>query len=119
VPGPGGGTHDLMYSYAPQLYIFNGFLQSLIGLDVYRDLTGDTRASALYQAGYGNAKVIVPQSDTGSWSLYSLGGPESTVEYHTLLRDFLDTLCRRRGNAVYCDTAARFTAYLDRAAAAG
>jgi hypothetical protein len=119
VPGPGGGTHYLMYSYAPQLFIFNGFLQSLIGLDVYRDLTGDTRASALYQAGYGNAKVIVPQSDTGSWSLYSLGGPESTVEYHTLLRDFLETLCRRRGNAVYCDTAARFTAYLDRAAAAG
>jgi D-glucuronyl C5-epimerase C-terminus len=113
VPGPGGGTHYLMYSYAPQLFIFNGFLQSLIGLDVYRDLTGDTRASALYQAGFGNARVIIPLSDTGSWSLYSLGGPESTVDYHTLLRDFLDTLCRRRGNAVYCDTAARFARYLE------
>ena len=112
VPGPGGGTHYLMYSYAPQLYIFNGFLQALIGLDVHRDLSGDTRATALYQAGYGNAKVIVPQSDTGSWSRYSLGGPLSTVEYHTLLRDFLETLCRRRGNAVYCETAARFTQYL-------
>jgi D-glucuronyl C5-epimerase C-terminus len=112
VPGPGGGTHYLTYSYAPQLFIFNGFLQSLIGLDTYRELTGDARGSTLYKAGYGNAKVIVPLSDTGSWSLYSLGGPLSTVEYHTLLRDFLGVLCRRRGNAVYCDTEARFTQYL-------
>jgi hypothetical protein len=107
-----GGTHYLMYSYAPQLFIFNGFLQSLVGLDVYGDLTGDLRGGALFRAGHGNAKAIVPLSDTGTWSLYSIGGPESTVEYHTLLRDILGILCRRQGNAVYCDHEARFTQYL-------
>ena len=107
-----GGTHFLMYSYAPDLVIFNGFLQSLTGLDDYRDFTGDPRGTTLFRAGHGNAKAIVPLSDTGTWSRYSLGGPLSTVEYHTLLRDVLDSLCHRQGSAVYCDTAARFTTYL-------
>ncbi len=107
-----GGTHYLMYSYAPQLFIFNGFLQSLIGLDAYGDLTGDPRGTTLFRAGNGNGKAIVPLSDTGTWSLYSIGGPESTVEYHTLLRDFLGILCRRNGTRVYCDHEARYTQYL-------
>ena len=107
-----GGTHYLMYSYAPRLFIFNGFLQSLVGLDDYRDFTGDPRGTTLFRAGHGNAKAIVPLSDTGSWSRYSVDGPDSTLEYHVLLRDILDSLCHRQGNAVYCDTAARFTGYL-------
>jgi hypothetical protein len=32
------GTHYLTYSYAPDLFIFNGFLQALVGLDDYRDV---------------------------------------------------------------------------------
>ena len=108
-----GGTHFLMYSYAPELFIFNGFLQSLVGLDDYRDFTGDPRGTTLFRAGHGNAKAIIPLSDTGSWSRYSVGGPESTLGYHVLLRDILGSLCRRQGNPVYCETAARFTQYLD------
>ena len=107
-----GGTHFLMYSYAPKLFIFNGFLQSLVGLDDYRDFTGDPRGTTLFRAGHGNAKAIVPLSDTGSWSRYSVGGPESTLEYHTLLRDILGSLCHRQGSPVYCETEARFTQYL-------
>ena len=107
-----GGTHYLMYSYAPKLLIFNGFLQSLVGLDAYGDLTGDPRGGTLFRGGHGNAKVIVPLSDTGSWSLYSVGGPLSTLEYHTLLRDILGVLCRRQGAAVYCDHEQRYTSYL-------
>ena len=106
------GTHYLMYSYAPQLFIFNGFLQSLVGLDVYGDLTGDPRGATLFRAGNPHGKAIVPLSDTGSWSRYSLGGPDSTVEYHTLLRDILGTLCDRTRNTIYCDHEARYTQYL-------
>jgi hypothetical protein len=72
----------------------------------------DPRAETLFRVGNRNAKAIVPLSDTGTWSLYSIGGPESTLEYHALLRDFLKTLCRRRGVTLYCDTADRFTQYL-------
>jgi hypothetical protein len=96
-----GGTHYLVYSYAPQLFIFGGFLQSLIGLDAYGDLTGDARGGTLFRAGHGNAKAIVPLSDTGSWSRYSVGGPDSTLEQHALLTDVLGILCRRQGSAVY------------------
>ena len=38
--------------------------------------------------------------------------PESTLEYHVLLRDFLKDLCNRVGATLYGDTANRFTAYL-------
>ena len=106
-----GGTHFLMYSFAPQLFIFNGMLQALIGLDDYRDLTGDPRGTTLFRAGHGNAIAILPLADTGSWSRYSVGGPLSTPEYHALLTDMAASLCKRQGNPVYCDTAARFTAY--------
>src|SRR4051794_22208560 len=108
----GTGTHYLMYSYAPDLFIFNGFLQSLVGLDDYRDITGDPRGTTLFRAGHANARAIVPLSDTGSWSLYSVGGPLSPLEYHVLLRDILNNLCKRTHSDTYCLTAATFTAYL-------
>ena len=107
-----GGTHYLVYSYAPQLFIFGGFLQSLIGLDDYRDLTGDSaRGNTLFRAGHGNAKAILPLADTGSWSRYSLGGPLSTPDQHALLSDVTDSLCHRTSSDVYCPIAARFASY--------
>jgi D-glucuronyl C5-epimerase-like protein len=106
------GTHYLMYSYAPSLFIFNGFLQALVGLDDYRDYTGDARGTTLFRAGHSHARWLVPQSDTGVWSRYSLGGPQSTREYHVLLRDILANLCKRIGTPEYCTTADRFTQYL-------
>jgi len=107
-----GGSHYLVYSYAPQLFIFGGFLQSLIGLDAYGDLTGDPRGTTLFRAGNGNGKAIVPLPDTGSWSRYSIDGPDSTRDQHALLTDVLGTLCRRQGTAAYCAYAARYEQYL-------
>ena len=45
-------------------------LQALIGLDDYRDNTGDPRGTTLFRAGHGNAIAILPLADTGSWSRY-------------------------------------------------
>ena len=106
------GTHYLMYSYAPDLFIFNGFLQALVGLDDYRDATGDPRGTTLFRAGHAHARWLVPYADTGAWSRYSLAGPLSTLEYHVLLRDILATLCKRIGTDVYCTTAQRFSDYM-------
>lgn len=106
------GTHYLMYSYAPDLFIFNGFLQALVGLDDYRDYTGDTRGTTLFRAGHSHARWLTPQSDTGSWSRYSLNGPDSTRSYHELLTDILKNLCSRIGTPEYCTTAEKFTQYL-------
>jgi D-glucuronyl C5-epimerase C-terminus len=105
------GSHYLIYSFAPSLRVLNGFLQSVIGLYDFSQLTGDSRARALFEAGEAEARVDVPRYDTGAWSLYSLER-ESDVSYHTLVRDFLRNLCERLNTPVYCDTADRFTEYL-------
>jgi D-glucuronyl C5-epimerase C-terminus len=100
-----------VYSCAPQLFIFGGFLQNLTGMDDYRDHTGDATGATLFRAGHYNAIAILPAADTGSWSRYSVGGPDSTLEQHLVLTDVLDSLCHRQGSPVYCGTAARFAGY--------
>jgi len=108
--GPLGGVHYLQYSFAPRLYIFNAFFQSLIGLHDYGKLTGNARATRLFKRGELEARREVAYSDTGKWSRYSFRGPESTQEYHELLREILQGLGRRLGG-VYCTYATRYRRY--------
>jgi hypothetical protein len=106
-----GGVHYAQYSFAPSLRIINGFVQSLVGLHDYAELTGNQRAQKLFEAGNAEAQREVPTYDTGAWSLYSRGSSmhESDLNYHVLLRDFLNSICDRTEIAVYCKTAQRFT----------
>ena len=109
--GPGGGVHYLQYSFAPRLYIFNAFLQSLIGLHDFGKLAGDERATGLYREAEPEAREEVPLSDVGDWSRYSYAGAESNRDYHELLREFLASMCTRRLGDLYCDFAARYRGY--------
>jgi hypothetical protein len=109
--GPAGGVHYLQYSFAPRLWIFNAFLQSLIGLHDFAEITGDERARRLYNQAEPEARKEVPLSDVGDWSRYSYAGNESTAEYHELLREFLQSMCTRRLGAEYCDYARRYRGY--------
>jgi hypothetical protein len=115
VPVP-GGVHYAQYSFAPGLRILNGFVQSVVGLHDYAEISGNARAEGLYEAGLREAEREVPAYDTGAWSLYSRGtsSSESNLNYHVLLRDFLTSLCQRSQGAVFCDTAQRFTDDLKR-----
>jgi hypothetical protein len=106
------GARYLIYSYAPSMAVANAFVQTLVGLHDYADIAGDRAARRLYRAGDRQARHDVRASDTGAWSLYQLGGAESDLGYHTLLRDFLRNLCDRSETDVYCETAAGFTGYL-------
>src|SRR5215208_338728 len=72
--GPRGGVHYLQYSFAPQLYIFNAFLQSLIGLYDFDRVVGDPEARRLFDEAEPEAREEVPFSDVGDWSLYNYGG---------------------------------------------
>ena len=108
--GPMGGVHYLQYSFAPRLYIFNAFFQSLIGLYDYGRLTKDARATALFQQAEPEARRELPFSDVGDWTRYSFRGRESTQEYHELLREVAQGLGRRIGEP-YCATAARYRGY--------
>jgi D-glucuronyl C5-epimerase C-terminus len=109
-----GGAHYVQYSFWPSLRIANGFVQSLVGLYDVARITGDPRAAQLFAEGDRAARAELPSYDTGAWSLYSRGAitRESDLHYHTLLRDFLASLCDRTRVADYCDTEARFTGYL-------
>jgi hypothetical protein len=109
--GPGGGVHYLEYSFAPRLFIFNGFLQALIGLHDFGKLTGEARATALFQQAEPEARAEVPLSDVGDWSRYSYRGAESTSDYHELLREFLASMCTRRLGPLYCEYAERYRGY--------
>jgi hypothetical protein len=109
--GPRGGIHYLQYSFAPRLYIFNAFLQSLIGLYDFSNLADDGRSRRLYDVALGEGRAEVPLSDVGDWSRYSYAGAESNHDYHELLREFLASLCSRRQGAVFCDYARRYRGY--------
>ena len=109
--GPGGGPHYLQYSFNRRLYIFNAFLQSLIGLYDFGVIAGDGRATRLFRAGEPEARYELPASDVGDWSRYSYRGREATREYHELLREFLQSLCNRRLGGPYCTYARRYRGY--------
>jgi hypothetical protein len=106
-----GGHHYLMYSFAPDLRILNGFLQAVVGLDDVARITGSTRAQRLFEDGEVAARAQVARYDTGAWSLYSSHGRESTLPYHRLVEGFLGGLCRRTHRSTYCRTEARFARY--------
>jgi hypothetical protein len=105
------GPFYLLYSFAPGLRVINGFVQAVVGLYDVAELTGSPLARRLYVEGEREARREVPRYDTGAWSMYDQNH-ESDLSYHVLLRDFLRNLCQRSGQAVYCDTARRFTDYL-------
>ena len=107
------GDHYAIYSFAPRLRVLNGFIQALNGLHDYARLSGDLRGAALFAAGEPQARGETPAYDTGAWSLYSRGSStrESDLGYHDLLTDFLEGLCDRTGQDVYCTTAANFVTY--------
>ena len=109
--GPAGGVHYLQYSFAPRLWIFNAFLQSLIGLNDYGKIASDARAQRLYDQAEPEAREEVPLSDVGDWSRYSYAGAESTADYHELLREFLQSMCTRRLGPIYCTYAKRYRGY--------
>ena len=70
------------------------FIQAVVGLYDYTQITKDPRGLALFEAGDAEARVDTPQYNTGAWSLYDQGR-ESDLSYHELLTQFLTNLCQR------------------------
>lgn len=105
------GTRFLLYSFNPNELVINGFLQTLIGLWDYWHYSGDTVARTLFKAASPEAQYELPSYDTGAWSLYE-PGQEDTLSYHQLVTGFLQQLCDRTGNQLFCSEASRFQSYL-------
>jgi hypothetical protein len=88
------GAEYAEYTYAPSDRILNGFIQAVIGLYDYTQITKDPLGLKLFEAGDAEARVEVPHYDTGAWSLYDQFS-ESNLNYHELLTEFLQHLCER------------------------
>jgi hypothetical protein len=82
------------YTYAPADRILNGFIQALVGLYDFTQVTKSPIGLELFDAGDAEARALVPHYDTGAWSLYDQHG-ESNLNYHELLQEFLQHLCER------------------------
>ncbi len=102
------GVRYLLYSFAPGQIVINAFAQTLVGLYDYAQIAHSGVAGRLFRAGDRQARLDVRAADTGAWSLYQLGGPESDLSYHELLTGFLQNLCRRTRIDVYCTTGDAF-----------
>jgi hypothetical protein len=105
------GTRFLQYTFAPTTDIINAFLQTLIGLYDFAQVSHNATAAALFAAGNAEAEAELPAFDTGAWSLYQ-PGVEDTLSYHELVTGFAQQLCTRTRAPVYCTTAQHFAAYL-------
>jgi hypothetical protein len=88
------GAYYAEYTYAPSDKILNGFIQAVVGLYDFTQITKDPLGLKLFEAGDAEARVQVPHFDTGAWSLYDQYG-ESNLNYHELLTEFLQHLCER------------------------
>jgi hypothetical protein len=112
----GSGDWYALYSFAPRLYVLNGHLQAVNGLRTHAELSGDAAVSKRFRAGDVAARQRIRSFDTGAWSLYSrpswVTGPEASLNYHNLNRDFARNLCRGTDERAYCDASEAFTRYL-------
>ncbi len=98
------GAYYAEYTYAPSDKILNGFIQAVVGLYDFTQITKDPLGLKLFEAGDAEARAEVPHYDTGAWSLYDQYG-ESNLNYHELLTEFLQHLCERTRKGLPYSTA--------------
>ncbi len=91
------GANYAEYTYAPSDRILNGFIQAVIGLYDYTQITKDPLGLKLFEEGDAEARAETPHYDTGAWSMYDQYS-ESNLNYHELLTEFLVHLCERTRN---------------------
>jgi D-glucuronyl C5-epimerase C-terminus len=101
------GTRYLQYSFTPQTDIINAFLQTLLGLYDYEQVSLDPLANALSNAGNRQAQAELHSFVVGGWSLYQPGQADP-FDYHTLVTGFLKLLCQKTQAPVYCSTYQQF-----------
>jgi hypothetical protein len=88
------GSEYAEYTYAPSDRILNGFIQAIVGIYDYTQITQDPLGQKLFEAGDAEARAETPHYDTGAWSMYDQFS-ESNLNYHELLTEFLQHLCER------------------------
>jgi hypothetical protein len=107
----GGGLWIREYGFS-DMAVLNAHLQSLISLGEYVRISGDPAATATLGRMNTAARSLLPQFDTGCWSLYSLGGSPASLHYHTYHVNLLHQLAATTGDPFWQQTADRWRGYL-------
>ncbi|MGH2843799.1 MAG: D-glucuronyl C5-epimerase family protein, partial [Solirubrobacteraceae bacterium] len=101
------GARFLQYSFAPRTMIINAFLQTLIGLYDYAQVSHDPVASQLFALGDAQAVSELPAFVVDGWSLYQPGQLDP-LSYHQLVTGFIQSLCEKLSTPIYCNTYQQF-----------
>jgi hypothetical protein len=80
-----------LYSFS-SLAVLNAQLQTSLSIAEYARTSGDANAVLFADKMMSSAAAMLPQFDSGSWSLYSLGGTEASLHYHSYVVDLLNRL---------------------------
>ncbi len=99
-----------LYSF-DRVPVLNAQLQAAISIGDYGVIADRPAAVALGARLTAAAEALLPRFDTGFWSLYSLHGDESTLDYHDYVVGLLRRLAVRTGDQSWRDVADRFAAY--------
>jgi hypothetical protein len=106
-----GGAWIRLYSFS-SMPVLNAQLQSVLSLADYAQLNQDPSAKQLSDRLLGTADSLFADFDTGAWSLYSLGGAESPLNYHVFDTNLLKRIATQTQSPVWAARAARFDRYL-------
>lgn len=99
-----------LYGYS-NVVVLNAQLQATLSIADYARLAHDTRAKRLARSMRRTTLVMLGRFDTGTWSRYSLGGEDSTLEYHEYVTSMLWKLARRTHGWRWRVYASRFRGY--------
>jgi len=106
-----GGVWIRLYSFS-SMPVLNAQLQSVLSLADYAQLNQDPSAAELSETLLQTADTLFDSFDTGAWSLYSLGGAESPLNYHVFDTNLLKRIAVSTQSPVWAERADRFGSYL-------
>jgi D-glucuronyl C5-epimerase C-terminus len=99
-----------LYSF-DRVPVLNAQLQAALSIGDYAAIAGDPGAEAFAAQLTDAARALLPRFDTGYWSLYSLRGDESPLDYHDYVITLLRKLAARTGDTSWREVADRFQTY--------
>jgi hypothetical protein len=105
-----GGAWIRLYSFS-NMAVLNAQLQSVLSLADYAQLNQDPSAATLADRLLTTADGLFDSFDTGAWSLYSLGGAESTLNYHVFDLNLLKRIAASTQSPIWAARAGRFEQY--------
>ena len=100
-----------LYSFS-SMAVLNAQLQAALSVGEYARASGDPDATLFADRLEQAAATLIPEFDTGAWSLYSLGGADATLKYHKYVISLLERLAELDERPDWSVWAGQFGQYL-------